>query len=348
MPQRPIMQKFSATPWIANEPVDGVPVKALIPQQVQVAFVGNGAGKRPVPLTPAAHDLLYGSTRDNARQFFRGVVDSAVSTGSIDALRGMSLSTDLKGFTTNLMMSNIEAGYLPDTTGANGRSQFFGTFLGVAKAAQGARAQNTGWLDVGPKVSSKITGIINQGASGVAHSDLDEVAIVLTHELQHAATPPGPKLKPHHVWLEEGVAETLAWWPGAARSTLLNITATVPKSWRDPDVFTAEPHTLPSAEYQAGHKSVQGLLGLAGIRPYRDDGSTDPASLSAARTVLQADHIERVPRNLARQMVKQHKLDPNLIDTLATKITAVNGRPEAVSSLEQWIRTQQRPAAQPQ
>lgn len=337
MPTRPILTRFATTPFIANEPLDAERVRDVLPRQVQVAFRPDAPrAQQVVPLTPAATQLLNGPDRVAARRFFTGVIDAARGAGALTNLRGMSLADGDAGFATNALASNIEAGYLPNSVATGDRARFLHDFQGVADATRGARAQNTGWLDVGPKVSAGIREIITRGPRASTDT-LDEVSLVLTHELQHAATPPGPDIPQHLVWLEEGIAETLAWWPGAARGTLSKVAPAVPAHWNDPDPFTVNPNSLASPEYRRRNQIVEKLVSLAGVEPRTDDGAIAPGSADAARTLLQSSHVSGVPRDLARAIARTHRLDPNVVGPMSDAIAHLDESPDGVAAIERMI-----------
>ncbi len=317
MQTRPVLSSFARTPWVAQEPLDHERVVDVMPRQVQVAFRANASGHaEPVPLTPAAHELLYGPNREAAMRFFSGVIDAASAAGG--TLRGMSLSDSDAGFATNAMASMIEAGYIPDSVRSGQRKQFLRDFQGVADATRGARAQNTGWMDLGPKVSQHALSLINHGSRGTSTDAQTELGLVVTHEIQHAVTPPGPDIRDTHVWLEEGIAETLTWWPGAARDTMRRIGAT--RLDHDPDPFTVTPEMLPSNEYRMHHRRVVQLLGMAGIVASADDGSPTPDGLQRARTLLQSSHVSGVPRDLARAIARHQQIDTRHVPEIARRI----------------------------
>ena len=161
----------------------------------------------------------------------------------------------------------------------------------------------------------------------------DEVALTMLHELQHSVTPPNPNtIDDRHVWLEEGIAETLAWWPGQA-GALRERMGVPSRAGEVVDPFTAPPGSVASDEYRERHRSVQRLLGLAGIEPVREDGAIDDAALTRARTILQGDEIEGVARNLSRAITRNLDLDPDDEPALRDLILDTHGSADAVSAL---------------
>jgi hypothetical protein len=321
---RPILNAFARTPWVAKEPIDRQSVAEIMPRQVQVAFRADAQGMtRPVALTPAAHELLHGPHRAAARRFFAGVIDAAHAVGAGTALRGMSLSDSDAGFATNALASMMESGYLPNSIASHDRTRFLRDFHGVAAATRGARAQNTGWMDIGPNVSAHIVSLIRNGASRTSRDAITETGLVVTHELQHSVTPPGPKVADRHIWLEEGSAETLTWWPGATRATLRAIGAPQPD---DPSPLTVPGTMLPSPAYQAHHKRIMALLDMAGVRPFDDDGHPVAGSLDHARTLLQSSHVSGVPRDLARAIARHQGIDSRHVPEIAARIELLGER----------------------
>lgn len=335
MPElRPILSSWRSTPWVAKTPVDDRTIAGVLDKEVQIGFRGTGrmSERELVPLTPAAHELLYGATRDGARQVLRGVLATLDGHEGIANLRGLSLSSDQASFATNLLMSNVEAGFIDDAASRGDAAAFERSMVRLIPSVQVAKAQNTGWLDLGPRVSDKLRDVVAQGPR-IDGESADEVALTMLHELQHSVTPPNPNtIDDRHVWLEEGIAETLAWWPGQA-GALRERMGVPSRAGEVVDPFTAPPGSVASDEYRERHRSVQRLLGLAGIEPVREDGAIDDAALTRARTILQGDEIEGVARNLSRAITRNLDLDPDDEPALRDLILDTHGSADAVSAL---------------
>ncbi|MCZ4496163.1 MAG: hypothetical protein JWM25_746, partial [Thermoleophilia bacterium] len=106
--------------------------------------------------------------------------------------------------------------------------------------------------------------------------------------------------------------------------------------WSVPDENQA------SAAYRGRHQAIMGLLGLAGVAPTRDDGSTDPGALARARQLLQGEDLAQVPRNLARAIVRNLDVDPDLTDVVSDLVVDVQGDPKQVRALSELLRTRGR------
>lgn len=331
---RPILERWRATPWVARTPVDDRSVGGILQEEVQIAFTGDGpmSTRELVPLTRGAHELLYGSHRDSARTALRGVLATLDGHQGAANLRGMSLSTDQASFATNLLMSNVEAGFFPDSVAAADEAGFERSMVALIPSVKVAKAQNTGWIDLGPRVSEKLRNVIERGPNA-GSADASEVALTFLHELQHSVSPHDPNtVAEKHVWLEEGIAETLAWWPGQAAALRARMgVPTRPGETIDP--WTVPPDSVASTEYRNNHRTVQHLVGLAGVEPIREDGTIDPDALSRAKQLLQGDVVDRVPRALARAITAHHRLDSGNVDTLAQLIEDTAGDPNAVDAL---------------
>lgn len=335
---RPILERWRATPWVARTPVDDRSVGGILQEEVQVEFRGDGpmSTRELVPLTRGAHELLYGPDRAGARTALRGMLATLDGQEGAANLRGMSLSSDQASFATNLLMSNTEAGFLPDSVAAADVAGFERSMVSLIPSVQVAKAQNTGWMDLGPRVSDKLRDVIQRGPDAGSAS-ASEVALTFLHELQHSVSPHDPKtIQERHVWLEEGIAETLAWWPGQAAA--LRARMGVPaRSGEAIDPWTAPRDSVASTEYRNNHRTVQGLVGLAGIEPVREDGTIDEAAFARARQLLQGDVVDRVPRALARAITAHHRLDDANVDTIAELIVDTSGDPSAVDALASAI-----------
>lgn len=331
---RPILERWRATPWVARTPVDDRSVGGILHDEVQIAFRGDGpmSSRELVPLTRGAHELLYGPHRASSQTALRGMLATLDGQEGAANLRGMSLATDQAAFATNLLMSNVEAGFFPDSVAAADEAGFERSMLALVPSVKVAKAQNTGWIDLGPRVSGKLRDVIERGpAAGSAAAS--EVALTFLHELQHSVSPHDPNtVEDRHVWLEEGIAETLAWWPGQA-AALRERMGVPARPGEAIDPWTAPPDSVASTEYRNNHRTVQHLVGLAGIEPIRDDGTIDENAFSRAKQLLQGDVVDRVPRALARAISSHHELDRKNVDTIAELIVDTAGDPTAVDAL---------------
>lgn len=335
---RPILDRWRSTPWIARTPVDDRSIGGILQEEVQIAVRGDGpmSGRQLVPLTNAARELLHGHGRDGAQRALRGVLATLDGREGVNNLRGFSLSTDQASFATNLLMSNIEAGFMPDTSAAADAAAFERSMVSLIPSVQAAKAQNTGWLDLGPRVSGKLREVIDQGAS-TRSEDSTEVALTMLHELQHSVTPHDPNtISERHVWLEEGIAETLAWWPGQAAQLRERMGAPMRRG-EVIDPWSVPSDSVASAEYRNRHRAIQQLLGLAGVSPVDDAGSLDPVALDRAQQLLQGDVVDRVPRNLARAIIREHRLDPAQEPVVRELIVDTAGDPSAVDALAKLL-----------
>ncbi|MCW2926524.1 MAG: hypothetical protein JWM86_492 [Thermoleophilia bacterium] len=335
---RPILSIWRSTPWVAATPVDDRTIGGILRDEVQVEFRGTGrmSERELVPLTPAARELLHGPERVAAQRALRGVLATLDGREGASNLRGISLSSDQSSFAANLLMSNTEAGFVDDAVRAGDRAGFERAMVSLIPSVQVAKAQNTGWIDLGPRVSSMLRDVIGRGPDA-GRDAANEVSLTLLHELQHSVTAPDPRtIDDRHVWLEEGIAETLAWWPGAAGAMRDRLgVPTRPGEVIDP--FSAPPDSVASAEYRGRHRTVQGLLGLAGIEPYDRAGAIDPTASARATALLQGDGIERVPRNLSRAIIREHRLDPALEPTVRGLILDTAGDPSSVDALAELL-----------
>jgi hypothetical protein len=333
-PDRPILDRWRTTPWVAKTPVDDRTIGGILTDEVQVAFRGDGPmhEREIVPLTGAARELLYGHDRDAARKVFRGVLATLDGMEGAATLRGMSLASDQAAFATNLLMSNTEAGFVDDAVAANDPAKLERNMLRLLPSVQAAKAQNTGWMDLGPRVSAQLLDVIRRGPAA-GRDAATEVALTTLHELQHSISPHDPRtIEDRHVWLEEGIAETLAWWPGQAAALRERIGVPIARG-EVIDPWSVPPDSVASAEYRNRHRAVQQLLGLAGVDALHDDGTPDPHGHARAMQLLQGDAVDRVPRNLARAIIRTHHLDEATLPDLAERIAAIDGSPERVDAL---------------
>lgn len=331
---RPILQTWTSTPWVAQTPVDDRHIGTILDEEVQIGIRGNGpmSTRELVPLSSGAHKLLYGHDRDAAQRVFRGVLSTLDGQEGAATLRGLSLSSDQASFATNLLMSNVEAGFFPDSVASKDAGQLEHSMRALIPSVQAAKAQNTGWMDIGPRVSEKLRTVIADGPKA-SDADSTEVALTMLHELQHSISPHDPNtISDDAVWLEEGIAETMAWWPGQAAALRERMGVPV-REGTTIDPWSVPADSVASTEYRNRHRAVQGLLGLAGVSARLEDGSVDPKAHARAAALLQGDVVDRVPRNLARAIVTRHKLDPAREPAIREQIVATSGDPRAVQAL---------------
>lgn len=331
---RPILERWSSTPWVAATPVDDRTIGGILREDVQIAFEGDGpmSTRELVPLSAGATALLNGPHRDGARRALRGMLATLDGHEGAANLRGISMSSDQASFATNLLMSNVESGFYPDSVTANDPARLEQSMVSLIPSVRAAKAQNTGWMDLGPRVSDQLRRVM-QGPGRATSDEATEVALTLLHELQHSISPHDPNtIEDRHVWLEEGIAETLAWWPG--RAAALRERMGVPlRAGESIDPWSVPPDSVASTEYRKRHQAVQAMLGVAGIVPRREDGSIDETAHARAQQLLQGDAVDRVPRNIARAIVREHGIDRQLEPTVRELVEVVDGDPDAVDDL---------------
>jgi hypothetical protein len=338
-PVRPILNTFRATPWIANEPVGDRTVAQRIPGLVQVAFRNAAGEKALVPLTPAAHDLLHGPTRDAGRRFFAGIASlSDARAGS--KLLGVSLSLDANDFATNRMMSMVENEWLPtstfETIRQGKRDQFMTDFQAVADSSSGARAQNVGFMDLGPELSKTAVDLIRGGAHSVGKDRLELLGQVIAHELEHSVTPPRPGMTTKGGWLEEGSAELMSWWPGRVNEVLTAIGGARPGG-HNPDPWSVPQRSLPSYDYWGYLRGTQRLISLAGVEIFDENGSVNPTARARAEHIFQAADSEQLPRNVARAIGRHNQLDTRAETALHDLLKNSTGAKAEIDAIEAHV-----------
>ncbi len=338
---RPIIDRWKANAWVANTPIDDRRIGNILDEEVQIAIVPGvapGQGHSLVPLNKAGRSLLYGEHRENARKVLSGLLGTIDAFNGAKNLRGISLSTDQAAFATNLLLSNTEAGIIPDAVSSGSPKKLEQAMLSLVPSVHQARAQNTGWIDLGPGLSSKLLRLIANG-NRASRDDSVEVTQAVLHELEHSKTPPDPvNISDRFVWLEEGIAETLSWWPGRTEKVLKSIGAPLHES-DVVDRWSVPREAQASADYRDRHEVVTRLLSLAGVNPFNEDGSPDPNSFIRANQLLQSDEVERVPRALARAIARTNQLDHSLVAPLAALIPDINGKKDAMAAFEELVRS---------
>jgi hypothetical protein len=167
-------------------------------------------------------------------------------------------------------------------------------------------------------------------------SMVEGVSAVIGHELEHSQTPISPNADERFVWLEEGIAETLAWWPGTIHQIADSLGAPLDPN-RMPSAYVGEDDVVNNIEYRRRQEAVTGLLSLAGVTPNYANAGGDHTANDAARALLQADNVERVPRALARAIAREKFVPSEDIEALSELIVEVDGKPDRVRELGELV-----------
>lgn len=287
---REILQTVATHPLLAGATMRGTRLADLVSQQVQIEFVPTTpdqpyAERSLVPLTPAAHELL---AKPRAESIIRGVLAEVDGRAGPTQLRGISFSPSADHFRAAMLVSNLELGLNPMPTDEAGVRALVDEYSDPHLQAKG---QGLGrWTDLGPGPAGELREIADEAVPVGERQDrrLRDVVRSALHEGFHAENPPDwakhAQFADSVNWLEEAVADTLAWWPGvvdrvATRAGL-------------PLTTTESPVVRRLQTYHEGDVLLERLLAWSGVDP------TDPASFERARTLLKSQPVTGTPAAL--------------------------------------------------
>jgi len=325
---RPALTALEQSPVALATRVGGSTAGELLPRQVQIGLDGSGllADRTLVPLGPAAHNWLEGPDGPSVTRVLRGFLGSLDGRSAATHLKGLSFADSTDGFALNSLVSWTEHGYvaLPATS-----EQVPAWQAGVDsaiklswQATDGAQALET-WMNVGPGITSTIRDLAHTPADGSDYRRnlRDRAGRTILHEFEHTVSPPDYEKTgswyPNLNRFEEGIATTLAWWPGRIASV-----------WKRAGVASPDPELAPIdafTGYPEWHDLTKRLLMLAGI------DVTAPADFAKADAMLQGRPIEQVPAALADAIAANKGLPPQRRDQLAQMISDPNA---TIQSLE--------------
>jgi hypothetical protein len=287
-------------PWIDRIPVGGTSTFGReIVRQVRIDIDGHGAlADREVHLQTPPSVALFGSRGgDRMRTFLHGSLD--VLDAREGYIRGMSLTTSKAGYEAAALSGIIEKNVLDGEFTAADRA-FVSRMLSryareTSRHTLAWYDPRTTWVTVGPDVS-RIVEVQALQPGRVSPVQGIEAALVLRHEFEHAVTPASDDDYERLKWLEEGLADTLARWPGVAASTARSMGLPYPRRYLD------RAYDSRWSVYPAWVATVRLLLQAAAI------DTTSPSALGAATRVLQGDDLGAVPARIAARIASKQGL----------------------------------------
>lgn len=305
-------------PWIgAIEVGRGSTFGREIPRVMRIQVDGVGAlPDRDITLqTPPTVELFRGEREQRMRVFVHGALTQMDEIGGFT--QGFSLGNSAASYEAAALAGIIQQSVLDGELTANDKRFLAGLFGDYAEeAAQHATAwfdPRTTWIALGPE----LTTIINTHArtpGKVKPARGIFLSLVMLHEFQHAVTPPPDEDYERLQWLEEGGADVLASWPGAAAHTAKLMGIAYPKR------YERQMYVAPGG-YPDWANAIRLLLRAAGAE------TTTPQDLKLATELLQQPKLREVPDELARAIVVEQGLSPARRRGLARDIVRTGGDP---------------------
>ncbi|MCB0879213.1 MAG: hypothetical protein KDC46_09575 [Thermoleophilia bacterium] len=314
-----------ADPWLRRVPVSGGTFGSTYNRQVRIGITGSG----PIPEreatleTPAAIDLFAGARRERAEDVLHGIERILEEQGGL--VRGISMAPTRGGIEAAAMSSVIRERTVDDFGDAQSRA-LITSYLDVVSKELAGHAY--AWYDpryeeivFGPVITNGLTMWIRTPKQATQKANIF-TAYVLRHELEHAVTPLGDAPGAADVqWIEEGTADTIARWAGAAATTASELGMPYPKRYEDREYSTSR------GGYPEWTDALRILLGAAGA-DWRRPGDLDEAS-----ELLQSKDATHVPELLADRIAKRERLTKVERATLERGIRALDGDPAAARRL---------------
>lgn len=318
-------------PWVQDAQLNGKRFGDLLDKQYRFRFTREGDASRAVPVSSGAMlRASLGSSIVREAEAAKHFVERAPGPGQLD---GYSVSTSKDGYIANAIAIDMEDASSP----LNQREQFPKAFAEAVRRYSELFDQdapafwNNGWINLAHTLDGPTIGMLSKEESGAFK------ALVLRHELEHAVTPMDLDLPSDEFdsdfrklkgvnWLEEGLATTLAMWPGQIDEMIREAGLPGSKS-----LLTSSPNLRAMSIYPPFRATVQGLLEIAGI------STSDPASHAAADQVLQGASVLRVPGRLADRIVEKYHLPVEDSDWVRTGIAKLGGDPAKLAPFLQEI-----------
>lgn len=271
---------------IADAQIGASTFSAALDSSARFEITGDGPliSREIIPVTTAAKQLLANKIGEPSLQFLRGMLAAADAREGQQILNAISLSSTPERFVANRIQSNRALGRVQNKTEIE---RFATADLPLVAPAhleddRILASYTRGALDIGPDLSQIIAGTIIGKANADSTPQLAPLrraaAMILSHEIGHAGSTLGPQEVVDE--LEEGIAETLARWPGSV-DELANCVG-----WNDLPIPGDDPATYTQARsYDGAVNKVHRILKSVGIDP-----SNSPRS--AAEQVLRGDRSE--------------------------------------------------------
>jgi hypothetical protein len=291
---------------------------------IRIDIDGTGPiPEREVTLeTRPAVTLFQPPRRDRAEQVLRGLQRILEERGGL--VRGLTLAETDGDAQAAAIATVVRHRHIDHAVTAGDRAEVTRMLreLGADQADHAFAWYHPRFQEVvlGPEISRGLLTHVRTPGRATKEQNLF-AAYVLLHELEHTITPTGGEDYERLQWLEEGTADTLARWPGAAAATAKELGMPYPRGAETREFRTDR------GGYPEWTDAVRVLIGAAGI-DWRD-----PRSRDAAAELLQGDDVAAVPAVLAARIATRNRLSGRERRVLERGIRALDGDVRAARRL---------------
>lgn len=316
--------RLLADPWIRSLPVKGGTFGSKVTRQVRIGIDGSG----PIPTrevtleTPAAIALFGGPRRERAVDVLHGIMHVLEDNGGL--VRGISLTED-EGSAQAAAIASIVRRRVTDGVTEAGDRRIVRQIIQEETADQVDHAfawYNGQFQDVvlGPEISRGLLTWIRTPEQVTKEQGIF-TAYVLRHELEHAVSPSTFREGRERTWIEEGTADVMARWPGAAAETARELGIPYPKRYEEDEYATDR------GGYPEWTDTMRVLLGEAGV------DWKDPTQYDEAAELVQEVQATDVPRVLAQRIARRNRMSEGDRAKLERDIRGLDGDPKAARRL---------------
>lgn len=303
-------------PWLRQVKVGNSTFGREIPRIVRIDVDGIGPLKdRDITLqTPPTVQLFSGPREQRMKRFMHGALSLLDEHGG--HVRGFAIASSRATFEAAAISPIIERNYIDGELSAAERRLLSRLLSGYGQhAARHTLAWydvRSSWITIGATLGRTIR-TFAEDPSKVTPAEGIFTAYVLRHEFEHAVTTPDFEQNEHVSWVEEGAADALAKWPGAAAQTAKALGLPYPEKYERVGYSTRR------GGYPEWSDTIVLLLRAAGL----DHAS--PEALSEASELLQSSEPRHVPGVLADAIALEQGLSPARRARLRREITRLGG-----------------------
>lgn len=302
--------------WLRDLPVRGGTYGRTLPAQARITFDGSGPiPSRDVTLeSAAAVDLFEGERRERAEDVLRGVQRILEERDGL--IRGLVLTKSYGGAEA-AAISNVVRLHVADGIDDPAERRLVSTL--IQEVSSELAGETWAWYSfrfqeivLGPEISRGLERWIRTPDASTPEQNIF-TAHVLRHEIEHAVSPATQLDSDQLQWIEEGSADVLARWPGAAAATARELGMTYPKRY---ERMAYEPTR---SGYPTWVATMRVLLGACGI------DVQDPAAIDDAARLLQDGDVTGVPERIAERIATRNRLTEREERRLAAGIRGLDG-----------------------
>lgn len=302
---------------------------ALLRDQPRFSIEGRGAfvSRSITADTVAAAKLMRKGPRARTVAFLHGL--QRLMDERKGYAHGVSLSMSHDGFMANWVVVFVENGVFNYATTDEQMRYLVAIAVETADVIGESYAWfqfDSSWIVVGPELSRPLATYFRSPKS-LSTREAMTIAMVVRHELEHTVSAGGTTPR-RLVWMEEGTADVIALWPGAAATTARELGLPYPKRALDKPWSRFTLHS----GYARWAATLRILVELGGVRPglARD--------LDEVEDLLQDEPVARVPGVLAKAIADEQGLAPKDAAWIERRIRALDGSPRKARALERDVR----------